>query len=161
VFELRYERYEVNGKVYSEMKRISLDAGCNLNRLESMFSGGAKGEPVQIAVGLAKRKGAGATKNEDHGWLGLWGPTNDDPVNGALGTGIVFPRGIPRLTEEDSAQYLLVGEGAVGEPFVYYAGAGWTRSGDFPSEADWNRYLDDFAVRIAAPIRVVVGVAEK
>jgi hypothetical protein len=39
---------------------------------------------------------------------------------------------------------------------VYHAGFGWDQSGDFAGVADWDRYVDDFARRLASPLRVEV-----
>jgi hypothetical protein len=39
-------------------------------------------------------------------------------------------------------------------PSVYYAGFGWTESGDFRNLEDWDRYLADYAARLRAPLEV-------
>jgi hypothetical protein len=39
---------------------------------------------------------------------------------------------------------------------VYYAGFGWTQSGDFADLAAWDRYLDEFSRRLRSPIEVAV-----
>ena len=44
-----------------------------------------------------------------------------------------------------------------GEPFVYYAGAGWDRIGDFTNQIQWNNYLKHFAERLDQPLQVTVG----
>ena len=86
----------------------------------------------------------------------MWGPTTDDTANGFLGTGIVFsPLSFTRFTA-DSDQYLVMGSAKVGEPFVYYAGAGWTGSSDFATESAWKSYLADFARRLLSPVEVKI-----
>jgi pectinesterase len=62
------------------------------------------------------------------------------------------------LWAEDSSQYLALGKTNGGSTFSYYAGAGWTRSGDFATVEDWNRYLDTFAVRVRNPLLISVSV---
>jgi len=52
-----------------------------------------------------------------------------------------------------------VGAARPGEPVVTYVGAGWTASGDFPTPQAWWAYLDGFAERLAAPVRVTVSAA--
>jgi pectinesterase len=40
---------------------------------------------------------------------------------------------------------------------VHYIGAGWTASGDFPTPQSWWSYLDQFSMRLGAPVRVRIG----
>ena len=56
-FELTYDAWDAgNGRMVSETKRISIDAGSNLSRVESTFSSDDK-SPLTIGVGLAERPG--------------------------------------------------------------------------------------------------------
>ena len=55
-FELTYDAWDAGGRKISETKRISIDAGSNLSRVESTFSSDDK-SPLQIGVGLAERPG--------------------------------------------------------------------------------------------------------
>ena len=43
-----------------------------------------------------------------------------------------------------------------GTAVVSYAGAGWSASGDFDGPSDWWSYLDQFAQRLASPVRVTL-----
>ena len=40
---------------------------------------------------------------------------------------------------------------------TYYAGAGWDKSGDFPTLAAWDAYLDQAARRLASPLTVTLA----
>ncbi len=55
-FELTYDAWDAGGRKVSETKRISIDAGSNLSRVESTFSSDDK-SPLQIGVGLGERPG--------------------------------------------------------------------------------------------------------
>jgi hypothetical protein len=56
-FELTYDAWDAgNGRMVTETKRISIDAGSNLSRVESIFSSDDK-SPLQIGVGLGERPG--------------------------------------------------------------------------------------------------------
>ena len=153
-FELRYDGVAIGGMTITERKRISLDAGQNLNRVRVTYESPEPGREVLVACGLVKRAGTVVASDGSRAWLGLWGLTNNDPVNGSLGTGVVFPASAFVQFAEDSTQYLLIGHAVTGEPFTYYAGAGWTRSGDFDTAGDWNSYLDRWATHITSPLRV-------
>lgn len=155
-FELTYDRWNIEGKRLTEVKRISLDAGQNLNKIEVMFAGLPSDSLLQIACGLVKRKNTTSSGNEKHGWLSLWGPTNDDSANGSLGTGVVVPKPAFVGMNEDSSQFIIIGKTVPERTFTYYAGAGWTKSGDFATEAEWKDYLDAFARRVASPLHVTL-----
>jgi hypothetical protein len=74
-----------------------------------------------------------------------------------MGTAVLLPR--DRLTDwkEVFNHYLAVTHAKSGEPVVHYIGAGWTDSGDFPTPQSWWAYLDNFAKRLASPLKVTIG----
>ena len=49
---------------------------------------------------------------------------------------------------------LAITQVSAGRDLVYYVGAGWSRSGDFPDEAAWTAYIRRFAERRDAPVKV-------
>ena len=153
-FELTYNGVAIGGLAIKERKRISLDAGENLNRVRVTYDATGARHEVMVACGIVKRPRTLPASDERRCWMSLWGPTNSDSANGSLGTGVVFPSSAFVQFTEDSAQYLLIGRAFTGESLTYYAGAGWTRSGDFATNEEWNAYLDRWAARIASPLRV-------
>jgi pectinesterase len=156
VFELTYDNWSIEGNTLTERKRISLDAGQHLNRIEVTFEGRGAHDSLQIACGLVKRSNTTVSTDDNDCWMSLWGPTNSDTVNGFLGTGVVLlPTSRVRFTE-DKDHYLIIGRTKAGKRFTYYSGAGWTRRGDLTTEDDWKTYLDTFARRLQAPLRVSV-----
>ena len=66
------------------------------------------------------------------------------------------PREIADTPQADG-NYLLVTKIPAGGSSVYWAGAGWDRSGDFANLAAWDAYLDAFAARQRAPLTVTLG----
>jgi pectinesterase len=159
VFELTYKPVVYEGNNVIEVMRITLDAGSNLNKIEVTFSSGSRKGAVTFAAGLVKRKGTTTYRDRKEGWTSLWGPTTDDPVVGYLGTGIVMPRGTIREMKEDSVHALITGKAQLAKAFTYYAGAGWTRSGDFSTAEGWNKYLSEFAQKVRSPL--IVRVTKK
>jgi pectinesterase len=156
IFELQYEPWEANGLRVSETKRISIDAGQNLNRAISIFRS-ANGADVPYVIGLVKRKGVvGSTsKAQSWAWLTLWGPLS--PKNGGhgdLGTAVLLPRDRVADWKEDDTHYFAVSLAKSGVPVTHYIGAGWTDSGDFGGVRDWWEYLTDAALRFATPVKV-------
>lgn len=160
VFELAYDRWNVEGKMFKEVKRISLDAGQNVNKIEVTFTGLSRADTLTVACGLARRKNAIYERNDKACWMSLWGQTNEDPVNGYLGTGVVLGAQQCIGFVEDTIHYMMLGKALAGEKFTYYAGAGWTRSGDFASAEDWKGYLDQVAARLQHPVAVVLRIKQ-
>jgi pectinesterase len=159
-FELTYTNWNIDGKKFTELKRISLDAGQNLNRVDVMFMGLSPSDTLQIACGLVKRNNTTVLINEKDCWMSLWGLTNSDIVNGSLGTGVVLQASASVKFTEDKDQYLIIGNAMAGEPFTHFSGAGWTRSGDFQTADEWNTYLGTFSRRLQAPLKVSIAVKE-
>ena len=158
IVELRYAPWTGGGVTVSEVKRITVDAGQNLYKSESVFSG--EGSSISYAIGLVKRPGMRGTESKEKpwAWLSGWGPVA--PKNGGhgeLGTAVLIQR--DRLTDwkEIGNHYLAIGAAKPGAAAVHYVGAGWTASGDFPTPQSWWAYLDKFADRLANPITVTVG----
>jgi hypothetical protein len=55
---------------------------------------------------------------------------------------------------ESVIHLLILGTAKLGKTIVYYAGAGWTRSGDFQNADEWNEYLTTYAKRIESPLKI-------
>jgi hypothetical protein len=156
MFELMYVNWDVNGRQVRETKRITLDAGQNLSRIESDYaSDGAK--PAQQAAGIKKQPGALARADKAAGILRTWEPAGKSDAAGHFGCAVVMAPSAVVDTPDVPGDYLLVGAVPVAGPAVYYAGAGWDKGGNMADAAAWDLYLDQFARRLAAPLLVTVG----
>ena len=160
MFTVWYEKDTSRGLPFKEEATYTLDAGMNLNRIEVTYTGLTPEQPLAIAAGLVKRKNTTQYADEKKSWLSLWGHINEDSTNGSLGIGIVIPGSSFKELNEDKDQYLIIANAESGKPYTYYAGAGWTRSGDFGSVDDWNGYLSQCAQNIRYPLKVTIGTAK-
>jgi hypothetical protein len=151
VIEMDYAPWDAGGIQVSEVKRITLDAGSQLNRIESLlqFSGA---EPVTAAIGLGVPKNAGTTLSPDQGWAAVWQAT-EGKDNGMLGIGMVASSPERTQFKEALGHVLMLSPVDAGQTVTYYAGAGWTKHG-FADTAAWNAYLQDFARRLASPLKI-------
>jgi hypothetical protein len=155
VFELTYAAWDAGGADVSERKRVTLDAGSNLSRFESLYAARGKA-PWSWASGIRKAGDALVRSAREAGIVRTWEALRSYGDNGQLGCGIVAePANVAEVVEADG-NVLLVGK--AGTPAVYYAGSGWNRSGDFPDVAAWDRYLDAFSRRLGSPLRVEVAL---
>jgi hypothetical protein len=158
VFELTYDTWAANGVYVSEVKRFTVDAGHNLDRIESTFTAGGNTKSFTVAVGLNKNNAdrgqepvVHVIKREADGILAQW---TVQKTNGALGTAVIIPGEKFAGFAEDTLNELALAKVESGKPLTYYAGAGWTRAGDFPDQASWEKYLADFAARLRSPVKI-------
>jgi pectinesterase len=157
MFELTYDSLIVGRKIMKERKIITLDAGQSLNRIEVRYSGFPRRDSIIFVAGLVKRKNVKDYADQQHGWISLWGLTTDDTTNGYLGTAVVMPKGSFRGTLQDRDHALISGYAHENRPVTYYAGAAWTRSGEFGSAGEWNAYLTAWALRLDSPLVVAMS----
>ncbi|HEV8447201.1 MAG TPA: DUF4861 domain-containing protein [Gemmatimonadaceae bacterium] len=159
IFELQYQPWDAAGLRVSETKRVSLDAGHNLNHVVSIFKTDDASADIPWVTGIVKRPSVVGfeSKAKSWAWLAEWGPVV--PKNGGhgdLGIGILLPRDAVVDWKETNDHYMAVSHAKSGEAMSYYIGAGWTASGDFHDVRDWWNYLDQQAQRIATPLSVTI-----
>lgn len=159
IFELSYATWMANGVMVSEVKRFTVDAGSNLDRIDSTFAiTGAK----EITVGIGLNKNPADRGQEPQIALapvaadGSFAQWVGQKSNGSLGTAIIVPEGFTGFAEDDR-NHLVLAKAAAGTPLRYYAGAGWSKAGEFTTQEAWNAYVAAFAQRVRAPIKVALS----
>lgn len=182
VFELTYDAWDAGGgRMVSETKRYSIDAGSWFTKAQSTFASEDK-SPLTIGIGLAERacptnREEFIAHDQEEGWLSYWQP--EDKPKGIIGDAIVLPKGsvlaftndapnlpdsvvhgnVPQPTHEGYPpirNMLAISQAEVGKPYEYYFGACWDRSGDFTNHLQWEAYVKQFAERRDEPLQVVV-----
>jgi len=116
-------------------------------------------------------------QNKEESWMTYWQP--QDFQKGSTATAFILPKGtveqfttdVPSLPAAKTAaptktvtegqpalrNQLAIAPSEIGKPFVYYIGAGWDLSGDFPNAKAWNDYVRRFAERRDQPLQVTAG----
>ena len=158
IVELEFDPWDAGGVRVTETKRISIDAGSNIFRQESIFSAQGVTE-LPVAVGFVKREGvvASTSRSSAWAWVSGWGPIERvTGGHGELGLAALIERARLADVHETPDHYVALMRVRPGTPVVYYTGAGWSASGDFDGPAHWWAYLDERAQRLATPIRVTV-----
>jgi hypothetical protein len=156
LFELTYQRWDAAGMAVSEVKRITLDAGQNLDRFESVYATDGSIKDLAFAAGIKKQPGSEVVTSKDTGVMRVWEPVQVKG-NGNVGLAVVVdPSQVMAFTEGDG-NYLVVAKVPPTSTVSYYAGFGWDKSGDFASVADWDAYLGQFVRRLRAPLDVKLG----
>ena len=151
MFELVYEPFDAGGMQVSEVLRVSLDAGSQLNHFQTYYR--ANG-PLAVAVGLKKVKDEVKEFNAERGWLTTWQAV--DKNLGMQGLAIVVNPGDVDKQAEDARNNLLVMKPRSAFPVSYWAGFAWDRAGVITSAEAWKNYVDDFSERLRSPIQVAV-----
>jgi hypothetical protein len=160
VFELTYDSWDAGGVKVSEVTRFTVDAGHQLDQVDSTFSfTGA--ERLTVAVGLNKTPAnnkhdpaIAVTRAKRDGALLQWVELKAAPQNGAYGTAVVVP-GATALTE-DASNELALASVEPGKPLRYYIGAAWNKAGQIGSQAAWQAYVSAEATRVAHPLTVTL-----
>lgn len=159
MFELVYEPFEVNGTTVAEVKRISLDAGQNLDHYRSFYK---PASPVSLTNGIGIKKIDVVQQEADasRGTLTTWEPLKQDKKGSFLGSAIIVdPKQWVKSTE-DKLNVLVLAGTPEDNTASYWAGFGWTRSGQFADYAAWKNYVDQFARGLESPIEVEVVKGE-
>jgi len=153
LFELTYETWNAGGARVSEKKRISLDAGSNIDRFESRYTVDGNAANLVHAVGIRKLKTTQMQSDREKGILRTWEPVKDE---GELGQVVIVDPAAFKDFAEDDLNYLVLTKVDLATPCVSYAGFGQTVSGDFKTAADWERYVSGYAARLRAPVEVKI-----
>jgi len=154
LFELDYEAFDANGTLVSETRRISLDAGQNLDHYQVTYKSAS---PRELTSGLGLKKVAGDQKdfNAERGTLTVWEKMEKGAGMQGLAL-VVDPKKLGKQAEDAKNNLLLV-SAAPHNSVTYWAGFYWDKSGQFTDYAAWEKYVDEFAQGVAAPIQVTVA----
>jgi rhamnogalacturonyl hydrolase YesR len=148
-FELRYDAWDAAGRKVAETRRVSLDAGTNFSRVETVFSS-ASTAPLTVGVGISQREGQGRYLDDRAGWMSYWEP--EQGVHGSNACAVIVP-GASGYAGIDG-NYVATAAATPGRPFVYHLGAAWSKGGDFPNAHAWEAYVKNTAARLASPVQV-------
>lgn len=158
VFELTYDTWSAGGVFVSETKRYTVDAGHNLDRIESTLSIAGKVPEATVAIGIVKdptdkrkQPKIDFTPVAAAGSLAQW---TAEAVNADLGVAVIVPGPEFAGYAEDDQNQLVLAKVVSGKPLVYYAGAGWARAGEFTTRQAWLDYVAACAARARSPITV-------
>jgi unsaturated rhamnogalacturonyl hydrolase len=152
IFELSYAAYDTGAGKVTETKRVTIDAGRNLNRFESHFKVASGTRPSLVGIGIAKHAGGTVAFDQPLGLLHSWEPFKGD--NGHVGCAVIASPETVEGSQDVAMDTLLLARVPPAGPAVYYAGFGWDKGDDFKDEAAWVGYAQGFARALRAPLRL-------
>jgi len=154
LFELTYDAWDAAGVKVSEKKRVSLDAGQNLDRFESHYTIEGNAANLSHAIGIRRLKATVRQPGTDRGVLVTWEPVKE---GGELGQAVIVDPAALKDQAADDLNYYVLTRIEAGKPCISYSGFAWTLAGDFRTAADWQRYVADFAARLRSPVEVTIA----
>lgn len=164
VFELGYDAWMADGRRVAETKRYTVDAGHNLDQVESTFTV-VEGSlaPLTVAIGLEKDS---ADAGQDpvvavrhapsEGSLSVW---ETEKTRGAIGTAVIAPLDAFSGYADGGADELVLVKVTPGKPIRFLAGAGWSKAGVFTDQKSWESYVSHCFARIAQPVSMTLKVS--
>jgi unsaturated rhamnogalacturonyl hydrolase len=154
IFELTYNPWQAGGETISETKRISLDLGSNLNRIECLYNC-PDAEHLTVAAGIILRESSNRKFTDAaNSTIAYWLPS--DGNYGMIGCGVVFGAVVKTKVMETDGHLLLAVDHSCQTPIVYYSGSCWDENKEFGTFEKWQQYLINFKKRIDNPIRIQI-----
>jgi pectinesterase len=168
IFELTYDAIDVNGVGVKETKRVSLDAGWNLNHFQSTFTTDKPMDDLQVLAGIVEHRNRKyfVDFSKPTGSMTYWdigdAPGEKPPAPNTIPTGwvgcaVIMPTAKVADEMEIDGQMEMVTHATSGEPVNFWAGAGWDRSGDFKDYNAWKAYIATYVQRLASPVKVTLS----
>ncbi|HYG24666.1 MAG TPA: DUF4861 family protein [Verrucomicrobiae bacterium] len=157
LFELVYEPFNVNGISVAEVKRVSLDAGQQLDHYVSTFKPFTRpNQPATLtaAAGLKKVSGEQLENNAERGWIVKWERVEKNAGNQGLAV-VADPASVVKSASDNLNQLLLLKVTST-NTVSYWAGFCWDRAGHFTTPDAWKNYVEEFSQGLASPIAITV-----
>ena len=154
MFELEYPAWNAGGTQVTEVKRITLDAGQNMDKFESRYKVQGDTAGLLHAAGIKNNAGSAQSTRPEAGTLRTWEPVKAD--GSQLGCAVMAKSDQLVKFAEDAGNYLAVTKFPADGVVIYYAGFGWNKFG-FPSVQDWDRYVADWSRRINSPLQITLS----
>jgi len=152
-FILSYDEWNVNGRNVNVTKRISIDAGSQLSRVEAMFSSDQK-SAFPVVIGIAKRENPGVMLlDEQQGFMGYWEPQFGQDGTTGVGSLLLTPATKIKITNGQLLMQTIAGNDL---PVIYFTGAAWNKANEITSSKAWFDYLQSFKNRLMNPINIVL-----
>lgn len=149
-FILGYKPWKVGKNTVEATRKITLDAGTHMNKIEVFFTIlEGNSDSLTVVSGLVKRNKPGTMLlDESKGILAYWEPT--DASHGTTGTAVIFNNNKKMSVTN---QHLLVFDTLKNkQKMTYYNGQAYDRQGDATNATEWIKYVVDFKASLETPL---------
>jgi hypothetical protein len=152
-FMLEYDAWDVDGRAVTATKKITIDAGSQMNKIELMYNFAGQ-DTLPVVVGIIKRPEQGyITIDEKKGISSYWEPMHGPDGTTGVATILTSPVTGSTITKEQILTHTTYRRG---NPFIYYMGAAWDKAGEIKNAAQWKDYVKNFKTKLVNPLKVVV-----
>lgn len=153
IFELTYAPWQASGSVIKETKRITIDLGEQLYKVEEIFSSDKKLPNITIGITLHEKKGKVSTDPRE-GTFSYWEAIDDSELGTAvvINPSYIISHSDYRTKKKDLSQLYIIAKPQSG--LSYYAGYAWTKAGAITTPEEWMNYLSIFSKRLRTPLIV-------
>jgi hypothetical protein len=151
IFELKYPSWMADGILVHETKRITIDLGNQLYKVEEFFH--MDGPVPNFAIGLTLHEKKGITfADSTRGLYSYWEPLDDSEIGTAV---VIDPAAVIlhldfRTPKKDLSHLYVFTKPA--EHVSYYTGFAWKKAGIITNADSWKQYLDHFSQRLKSPL---------
>lgn len=146
---LEYAPFEVDERMVSLVKYISLDANTHFCKVTDLYSGDFA--RLDVAAGMPMHEGARSSQQEN--WIALTEPASDlqDPAAECdISIGVVMLG--PTAAMQADGHWLIWRTIACGEPSVYWNGSGWSGAG--MDDERWQAAMERQMQKAGNPLTV-------
>jgi hypothetical protein len=152
-FVLEYDAWKVDGMDVTATKKIALDAGSQMNKIEVTYNFEGK-DSLDVAIGIIKRPEGGVMMlDEQKGISAYWEPKHGN--DGTTGVATVVNTPVKKINVTDE-QILMIAKVAKNTPFTYYQGAAWDKANVITNAQQWFRYVQQFKDNSDKNLKVVI-----
>jgi hypothetical protein len=155
LFELDYEAFQAGNVTVTETKRISLDAGSQMDKYVSTYKITQGSGPLLVGAGLKKVQGEQKDYSAELGRLVKWERVEKNA--GMQGLGILADPKTIKQQVDDRLNALLILQATPENTVTYYAGFCWDKAGEITTLDAWKTWVDNFAKGLQSPIEVTVA----
>ncbi len=154
-FILDYGTWDANGTMITESKKISLDYGNNLSKIELSINGV---DTISAGLTLHEKDGV-VTSHKDETWLNYWQPHADSKLGTAIVTSSLFHIDSEKYeTDKKDLSHAFMHLKVINGITVYYSGFTWQKSEQFKNQYEWEKYLSDFSKKVDDPLRLSMAL---
>lgn len=152
-FILDYGVWDADSLAIKESKKITLDYGNNLSKIELFIEGV---DTISAGLTLHEKDGV-VTSHKDENWINYWQPHDGSELGTAIVSTTDYYIGQEKYeTDSTDLSNAFMHLKVINGKSLYYAGFGWKKSGQFNNQTEWEQYLSDFAKKIDSPLKVIV-----
>jgi len=158
-FELTYGPWKVNGRQITEKKRVSIDYGKRLFRVDDSFFIDGKPGRLEVVLGLTNHDGkATVYEHRKKGYIYCWEKIGKYDMGTAIMTS---PEDIKEYKliqtgKKDSGHAAFIMDTGDDGKFTYYAGYGWEKAKEITTREQWENYLIQFIEDISNPVETKI-----